>query len=92
MEYVQELEMRPVSRSDVSEELLDQELFLYDEATGTVHQLNSGAAMVWYLCDGTRDLKGIAEEIALASDVPAQDVMAEVQKTVAEFQALGLLE
>ena len=82
---------RPQARDDVSEELIDQDLFLYDEETGTVHQLNSGAAMVWLLCDGTRDVDEIAGEIATSSNVEADQVMPDVQEALDQFAALGLL-
>ena len=90
----QQLTMKPVSKSDVvaSEELLGEELFLYDHATGSVHTLNSGAAMIWLLCDGNRDLGGISAEIASVSGMSEQEALVHVQKTVRQFQELGLLQ
>lgn len=82
---------RPQGRDDVSEELIDQDLFLYDEGTGTVHQLNSGAAMVWLLCDGTRDVDEIVGEIATSSSVDTNQVMPDVQEALEQFADLGLL-
>ena len=82
---------RPKGREDISEELIDQELFLYDEGTGIVHQLNSGAAMVWLLCDGTKDVVSIAGEIAHASELDADNVLQDVQDALQRFDSLGLL-
>ncbi len=79
------------SRIVDSEELLGQELFLYDETTGAVHAFSSGAAMIWLLCDGTRNLEGIAAEIASVSGVPQDQVLHQVQEIVAQFHDLGLL-
>ena len=86
--------MKPASRGHIieSEELLGEELFLYNETNGAVHTLNSGAAMVWLLCDGIRDLKEIAQEIASTNRLPEGQVLPEVQAAVAQFQTLGLLE
>lgn len=81
----------PIGRQDISEELIDQELFLYDEGTGSVHQLNSGAAMVWFLCDGTKDVASIAVEIAKSSNVDAENVLQDVQEALQKFDSLGLL-
>jgi len=81
----------PISRQDISEELIDQELFLYDEGTGSVHQLNSGAAMIWLLCDGTKDVASIAVEIAKSSNVDAENVLQDVQEALQKFDSLGLL-
>ena len=86
--------IKPVSKKSIveSEELLGQELFLYDVSNGAVHALNNGAAMVWLLCDGTLDLVDIAREIICTCDLTQQEVLAQVQETVGQFQALGLLE
>jgi Coenzyme PQQ synthesis protein D (PqqD) len=86
--------MRPTPKQRIleSEELIGDVLFLYDEQTGGVHTLNSGAAMVWFLCDGNRDLREIPREISVAGSLPQEQVLPQVQETVAQFQALGLLE
>jgi len=75
-----------------SEELLGEELFLYDEASGEVHILNSGAAMIWLLCDGDRDLEKISHHIAPASNISWEQVLPWVQQTIAQFHDFGLLE
>ena len=86
--------MMPVPKNSIveTEELLGQELFLYDVSNGAVHTLNNGAAMVWLLCDGTMDLGAIAREIVCTCDLTQREVLAQVQETVGQFQALGLLE
>ena len=86
--------MKPTIKSHIieTEELLGQHLFLYDENSGDVHELNGGAAITWFLCDGTRDEKMIAEEIADACNISEQQVLSQVQSTVAQFHELGLLE
>ena len=86
--------IKPVSKNSIvdSEELLGQELFLYDDSNGAVHALNSGAAMVWLLCDGTRELGVIGKEIGRTCGLTQQEVLAQVQETVGQFRALGLLE
>ena len=89
----QPVRVKPLSRSNIvaSEELLGEELFLYDETNGSVHTLNSGATMVWLLCDGTQDLEGISAEIESVSGLSKEDALAIVQKTVGQFRDLGLL-
>jgi hypothetical protein len=84
---------KPLAKNDVEQVLIDQELFLHDHNDGSLmHCLNSGAALIWYLCDGTRDVQDIAEEIADTFSLPQPQVLAEVQDTVTQFQSLGLLE
>ncbi|MCH8827340.1 MAG: HPr-rel-A system PqqD family peptide chaperone [Chloroflexi bacterium] len=82
---------RPKGREDISEELIDQDLFLYDEGTGAVHQLNSGAAMVWLLCDGAKDVAAIVEEILQSSTAEPEQVLTDVQNALQMFDELGLL-
>lgn len=48
----------------------DDGLVVLDRSNDSVHNLNSTAAMVLYLADGTLDQQGIAEEIRLALDLP----------------------
>ncbi len=86
--------MIPDPKSSIveSEELLGEELFLYDQVSGAVHTLSSGAAMIWILCDGARDLASITEEIRSACQSTTEIIFPQVQETVAQFQTLGMLE
>ena len=90
----QNLPVTPCPRADLldSEEVIGQQLFLYDEDTEDVHTLSSGAALIWLLCDGERDTKTIVGEIASYFELPEPDALAHVQEAVAQFQELGLLE
>ena len=86
--------MIPAPRGSIveSEELLGEELFLYDQASGAVHTLSSWAAIIWMLCDGARDLADIIEEIRSVSQTSTELILPQVQEAVAQFQTLGLLE
>jgi PqqD family protein of HPr-rel-A system len=44
----------------------DDGLVVYDAASGMVHHLNSSAAVIFDLCDGTRDPEKIAVVLAEA--------------------------
>lgn len=93
MGELQDPGIKPLARNDVEEVLVDEELFLHDyNSDNSMHCLNSGAALIWLLCDGTRDVEGIAGEIAATFSLSQGQVLSEVQETVAQFQALGLLE
>ena len=84
----------PSPKFDVESRALDDELFLInpDDATTAVHCLNGGAALIWLLCDGTRDVETIVDEISSAFDLPADEVLDDVRKTVAHLESLRLLE
>lgn len=86
------LKPRPKGEVIDSEELVGEQLFLYDESLEAVHQLNGGAAIVWLMCDGDQDIGAIAGEIAGAYDLPKQQVLTQVQEAVVQFQSLGLLQ
>lgn len=84
--------IKPQPKPDISEELVGQELFLFDQKSQTVFCLNGGAALIWFLCDGTREIDHIVNEIALISTVPEPQIRIEVDETIAQFQTLNLLD
>lgn len=54
-------------------------LVVYDPARDMVHHLNPSAAMIFDLCDGTRDIEAIANVLAEAyqlAEPPRQDTVA----------------
>jgi hypothetical protein len=76
----------------VTEELVGDELYLYGgESSTSVHCLNSGAALIWFLCDGTRGLAEVAEALVAGFGVPRSEIDDDVRTTVTKLQALGLL-
>jgi hypothetical protein len=85
--------VRPRVRTNVAEEWFGQEVFIYDPGNGDeVHRLNSGAALIWLLCDGSRDLPSIAQELAKAFELPKKEILADVRETVGQFESLNLIE
>lgn len=87
-----DLSLKPQVKDNVAEEQIGDELFLHDgDNPRTVHVLNGGAAIVWYLCDGTRDLNAIVDEISSSFSVPRSQALVDVQEAVAQFETLGLL-
>ena len=94
METVQDLKTVPSPKESIEEIDMDDELFLFDDQNpdGPVHTLNSGAALVWLLCDGERDAASISQEIARTYELPEREVITEVQDALARFQSLGLLQ
>ena len=94
MRELRSLAVRPLPKNDIveSEELIGQQVFLYAGKEGEVHCLNGGAAIIWLLCDGKRDVEGIASEIASTYGLWERKVLTEVQETLTQFQSLNLLE
>ena len=57
----------------------DDGLVVFDPATEFVHHLNPTAAVIFDLCDGSRDVEAIASILAAAFDLdqlPTQDTLA----------------
>ncbi len=94
METCQRLPGFPRTRESIVERLIDQELLLFEGKDGgcIVHILNSGAAMIWLLCDGSRTLEEVSLEISSAESLPEDEVLSQVWEAVSQFQTLGLLE
>ena len=84
---------RPSTRTDVAEEWVGKEIFIYDQKNGDeVYVLNSGAALIWLLCDGSRDVESIAGELAEEFELPKGKLIGEVRETVEQFETLNLVE
>jgi hypothetical protein len=87
------LTVKPAIKPNIDEQLLNDELFLYDgDSDNAVHCLNSGAAMIWYLCDGTRTVAQIAAEIAAVAGRPEAEILEDVTATIDTFVQKDLLQ
>lgn len=80
--------MAAVEGLDVNE--VKDGLVVYDPASDRVHYLNATAAVVFTLCDGTRDADGIAEAVGVVfgPEGPGAD---EVRACLAKLGDEGLL-
>jgi len=77
-----------VEALDISE--AEDGLVVYNDATDTVHHLNRTAAVVFGLCDGTRDADAIAAEVGtlFALDEPPLE---EIVTCLDELSQSGLI-
>jgi hypothetical protein len=68
---------------------MDDELVVYDERDDTVHHLNETTAAVWRLCDGSRDIEALRQEVSRdsKSDLPLEIVV----EAIALLDAASLL-
>jgi hypothetical protein len=80
----------PKTRVDVKTADLGSELVVYDGQL--YHQLNATARLIWQLCDGSRDIARIVEEVArYYPAVETERVETDVQHTVSALGELGLI-
>ncbi len=64
---------------------------IHDSASGVVHYLNETAAIVFSLCDGELDVRGIAELMRRSYQLDASPVE-DVEVAVAELVRLGVVD
>lgn len=81
----------PVARVDVSLQSVGREAILHDARSGMAHVINASAAQVWRLCDG-RPLDQLLVAFGAAYGRSPADVRPDVERVIAGFSTLGLLE
>jgi len=64
---------------------------LYDPASDRAHLLNRTAAAVWDLVDGATPLAAIADELAAAGGLAAEDARSDAAAALDRLDAAGLL-
>jgi len=83
---------RPKVRADLAVVEIDGEIIVYDERDGDLHHLNSAAAVVFQLLDGTSTAVELAASIAEAFEVRADEVESQVRTVIRRFRSAGLLD
>jgi hypothetical protein len=71
---------------------IEGEVVIVDRETQRIHQLNSTASFVWNRLTGDCDVVRLARELSHRFDVEESAALADVQRLIAEFRALRLLE
>lgn len=74
------------------EEQLGDETLLFNPATGAATQLNSSSAQVWCLCDGSRAVQQIIDELSAAFPDAGSELAHDVCSAIALLHGEGLLE
>jgi hypothetical protein len=75
----------------VREAEIDGAISLYDKQTRNVVVLNSTASDVWRLADGQHTVADIVRLLASAYSVAEAKIRDDVERTVSELRAAGLL-
>jgi hypothetical protein len=74
----------------VTSEVLD-ELVAYAPSSSQAFSMNASARAIWELCDGTRSIEDLCQELAEAAGARPEDLRADVQSAVDHMGELGLL-
>ena len=83
---------RPRQANHLMEYQVEDELTLYDHRANVVHILNSTAAAVWELADGTQEAGNIAAQLAELYGLEADVAEEDVQEILEQFREAGLLQ
>ncbi|MGH2787243.1 MAG: PqqD family protein [Actinomycetota bacterium] len=67
------------------------EVIVYDPTSEAFHQLNSGALLVWSMCDGATKPNQMVNEISDLSGLAPAEVGADVERILSEFDGKNLL-
>lgn len=81
----------PVRNPRVAARVVDGRALIVVVDTKRLHTLNEVGTRVWELCDG-RDLPAIAAVVAGEFEVEPATALRDVERFVAELEALGALE
>jgi coenzyme PQQ synthesis protein D (PqqD) len=82
----------PARSADVTLQRVGNEAILHDRRNGRAHVINSSAARIWDLCDGSATVDEIAERFAASYAMPASEVHADVVAILARFRELRVLD
>ncbi len=82
---------RPVRREGADAVALDDNVALYDDVGQLLIMLNSSAAAIWELCDGTTTLDDMMRELAERHEADADVIGQDVRQTVCKLAELGLV-
>ncbi len=75
----------------IHEEVGENEIILYLEATDRVVTLNETGSAIWTLCDGSRTIEQLVAEIASAYQTEQGAVRADVETLLDELTEAGFL-
>lgn len=80
-------------KTDVETHLLpDQSLLLYEKSQGVAVPVNESGAQVWHLCDGSRSVDDIVEDLALRYDAPRRQIDGDAREFLALLLRHGLVD
>jgi hypothetical protein len=90
--YSKAIGPRPVRSQAARAYRLGDELLVYVPRSDTAHALNRSAAAIWELCDGTRTVEEISQQLADYVSRPADALVSDVKLGVEQLCKLGLLD
>lgn len=72
--------------------VIDDEAIVVAPSEGIARVLNTTAARIWQMLDGTRSLSGIIEQIAAEFEAPDQEIEADVLELIRHLKQNRMVE
>lgn len=82
---------RPLARSDITVQVIGDEVMLYDSDNEKIHVLNHSAYAIWQLCNGENSLVDMCEKLIAKYEDSSLDLVDDIQATIDGFIQKGLL-
>ncbi len=84
--------LRPRRRADLEAFPVADELVLVPPTTDKVYALNASGAAIWDLCDGSRSLLDIHEELKSRFEGDDVEILGDLSAALFELQSFGLVD
>src|SRR2546422_6230256 len=84
--------LKPKVREDLVVVDIDGEAVVYDPDEVMLHHLNTTAAVVFKLCDGSGTTRELSEDIAEVLGMSVNTVLRQGRHVVSQFNQAGLLD
>ncbi len=81
----------PLARSDITVQVVGDEVMLYDADSEAIHVLNHSAYAVWKLCDGENTSEDIFEKLSAQYTGAGSDLFEDIQEILQGFMQKMLL-
>ena len=82
---------RPLARSDITVQVIGDEVMLYDSDNEKIHVLNHSAYAIWQMCNGENSLADMCEQLTVQYADASLDLIDDIQATIDGFIQKGLL-
>jgi PqqD family protein of HPr-rel-A system len=81
----------PTRRDGLLDYRLADEMVVYDPVSSQAAALNTTASTLWQLCDGTRNVDALCQEMAQRFDVSLDEAQQSIRASLDQLCQLGLL-
>jgi pyrroloquinoline quinone biosynthesis protein D len=86
------MDERPRRRDGLLAQRAADSRVVLDPASGRYYALDEVSARIWDLCDGSRSVAAMVDDLAAEYDAPREEIEADVLSFLAELAGEGLVE